>query len=521
MNDITGPSRHRPIAMCACLGPIGVATVVFLAYLSDDIVGARGASRRVNMPALGDFRMKTSLLHLSSPSRVFILISLAAVLTVLAGFPLSLNMSRFRENLSWVNHTNEVLHQLSATERALLQAESSERGYLLTGEATYLSTYSTSKDLIPNLLSSLQGLVADHSVQAGRVESLRSNIEARLEEMAHAVQLGPNRLTDALEVLTSAKANQLTPRIIQKLSELRRSELSMLADRQTSADRSGFLAIISAAALFIFALISATLGIFIFEHQRTLERERQLQESQARLFQLSRLTSMGEMAAAIAHELNQPLAAMVNYLRGSRRLLEGLTDERINKAREALDKAASQSLRAGEVIRRLRNFITQGEIALRVENTRAMVEEAVAIALRVANDDSVRITMQFEESAGYVLVDRIQIQQVLVNLVRNAVEAMEHSVRRELTISIRTAEDGMVVIKVTDSGPGIDPSVAPKLFQPFVTSKHNGTGIGLSIARTIIETHGGQLALDPTPDAGASFYFTLRSAAAAELLSAG
>jgi C4-dicarboxylate-specific signal transduction histidine kinase len=465
--------------------------------------------------------MKTSLRHLSSPSRVFILISLAAVLTALAGFPLSLNMSRFRQNLSWVGHTNEVLHQLSATERALLQAESSERGYLLSGDTAYLSTYTTSKDVIPGLLSSLKDLVADNSIQTSRVDGLRSDIEARLKELARAVELGPGRLTEALEVLTSANANQLTPRIIQKLSELRRSELSVLADRQTNANRSGFLAILSAAALFIFALISATLGIFIFEHQRTLERERQLQEAQARLFQLSRLTSMGEMAAAIAHELNQPLAAMVNYLRGSRRLLEGVPGERIDKAREALDKAASQSLRAGEVIRRLRNFIAQGDISPKIEDARIMVEEAVAIALRVANDNSVRVSMQFDESADRVLVDRIQIQQVLVNLVRNAIEAMENSVRRELMISTRAADDGMVVITVTDSGPGIDPSVAPKLFQPFVTSKHNGTGIGLSIARTIIESHGGQLALDPTPAEGASFYFTVRGVAAAELLSAG
>ncbi|MCP3463404.1 CHASE3 domain-containing protein [Bradyrhizobium sp. CCGUVB23] len=464
--------------------------------------------------------MNAPFWYLSRPSRVLTLIALAAALTILAGFPLSLNMLRFRENLAWVNHTNEVLRQLSATERALLEAESSERGYLLTADATYLSTYNEWKDAIPALLSSLRGLVTDNTVQQKRVDDLSLDIKARLEELARAVQLGPQRLADVLDILKSARTTQLTPRIIQSLSQLRQTELSLLEARQASADRSGIFATISAAALFVFALISATFGIFIFEHQRTIERERQLQEVQAQLFQLSRLTSVGEMAAAIAHELNQPLAAMMNYLRGSKRLLEGISDERIDKARDALDKAASQSLRAGEVIRRLRDFITQGEITPKVENARTMVEEAVAIALRVANDHTVRVAMQFDGSVTYVLVDKIQIQQVIVNLVRNAIEAMENTVRRELTVSTRAAEDGMVIIKVADSGPGIDPSVAPKLFQPFITSKRNGTGIGLSISRTIVESHGGQMAVDPAALEGTTFYFTVRGVASEKLQSA-
>jgi two-component system sensor kinase FixL len=118
--------------------------------------------------------------------------------------------------------------------------------------------------------------------------------------------------------------------------------------------------------------------------------------------------------------------------------------------------------------------------------------------------------MQFDSSVNYVIVDRIQIQQVLVNLVRNAIEAMEKSPRRELLVSTEAAEDGMVIIKVSDTGPGIDASVAPNLFQPFNTSKPQGTGIGLSISRSIIESHGGKIAVDPTVNEGTTFHFTIR-----------
>lgn len=462
-------------------------------------------------------RMKATFRQLPRPGRVFTLVVLAAALAVLAGFPLSLNMSNFRENLAWVGHTNEVLRQLSATERAVLEAESSERGYLLTGDATYLSTYNASKDALPQLLSSLRGLVADNTAQQERVDDLRSNIEARLDELARVVVLGPQARAEALDILASARANRLTPQILEKLSHLRQRELSLLEARQGDADRSALFATVSAAVLFIFALLSATFGVFHFEHQRTLEerneREHQLREMQAQVFQLARLSTMGEMAASIAHELNQPLAASANYLQGSRRLLDGISDERVRKARDALAKGAKEMLRAGEVIRRLRDFIRQGEIDPKVENVKAMVQEAVELALHVAADRALHVELQFDPSASYVLAEKVQIQQVIVNLVRNAIEAMQNSVRRKLLISTQAAEDGMVIIKVSDTGPGIDESVAPKLFQPFNTSKPQGTGIGLSISRNIIESHGGKIEVDPTAGEGATFYFTLRGVA--------
>lgn len=465
--------------------------------------------------------MKATFRRLRRPGRVVALVVLAAALAVLAAFPLSLNMSRFRENLAWVGHTNQVLRELSAIERAVLEAESSERGYLLTGDATYLSTYNDSRDRLPRLLSSLRDLVADNTVQQEHVDDLRSNIEARLDELARVVRLGPQGHAEALDILASARANRLTPQILEKLSHLSQRELSLLEARQGDADRSALFATVSAAVLFIFALVSATFGVFHFERQRTIEerneRDRQLREMQTQLFQLHRLNTMGEMAASIAHELNQPLAASTNYLQGSRRLLEGIPDERVRKAREALAKAAKESLRAGEVIRRLRDFIRQGEIDPKAENVKAMVQEAVALALHVATDGSLHVDMQFDPLAKYALAEKVQIQQVIVNLVRNAIEAMQNSVRRELSVSTQAAEDGMVIIKVSDTGPGIDESVAPKLFQPFNTSKPQGTGVGLSISRNIIESHGGKIDVDPTVGEGTTFYFTLRGVAPDEI----
>jgi len=244
--------------------------------------------------------------------------------------------------------------------------------------------------------------------------------------------------------------------------------------------------------------------------------ETRLQELQSELVHMSRLTAMGEMASALAHELNQPLSAIANYLSGARRLLEraGQSEPR---ASEALEKAADQALRAGEIIRRLRDFLARGEGERRVESLPRLVQEACALAMVGAKESGVRVQYRFASELDRVVVDRVQIQQVILNLVRNAIDAMAEHPRRELLVSTSPAADGMAVVSVADSGPGVDEAAAARLFQPFVTTKASGMGVGLSISRTIVEAHGGRIWMAPNPGGGAIFSFTLRMARQAEL----
>jgi two-component system sensor kinase FixL len=254
------------------------------------------------------------------------------------------------------------------------------------------------------------------------------------------------------------------------------------------------------------------------ERQKT---EARLQELQSELVHISRLTAMGEMASTLAHELNQPLSAITNYMKGSKRLLEHSTDEGAVTARDAMDKAAAQAVRAGDIIRRLRDFVSRGESERTAENVRKLIEEASALALVGAKNLGVRTQFSFDPKADLVLVDKVQIQQVLLNLMRNAVEAMEGMPRRELTVSARCTEGDLVTIDVADTGSGIAPEVASQLFQPFVTTKEAGMGVGLSICRTIVESHGGQIWVEPNPGGGTVFRFTLRRVTGEDIDDAG
>jgi two-component system sensor kinase FixL len=248
---------------------------------------------------------------------------------------------------------------------------------------------------------------------------------------------------------------------------------------------------------------------FIRDLTERQQTEARLQELQSELVHVSRLTAMGEMASALAHELNQPLSAIANYMRGSQRLLAGRTDEQTVMVRDAMSKAAEQSLRAGQIIRRLRDFVARGETERRVESIKRLIEEASALALVGAKDQGVRVTFRLDPSFDLVLADKVQIQQVILNLIRNAIEAMEQSERRELVISTEPEAPQMIAIGVSDTGSGIAKDVAPQLFQPFVTTKRQGMGVGLSISRTIVEAHGGKIRAEANPGGGTVFRFTL------------
>lgn len=252
------------------------------------------------------------------------------------------------------------------------------------------------------------------------------------------------------------------------------------------------------------------------------EREQwqaRLQEVQSELARLARLSELGEMASTLAHELNQPLAAIANYTQGCVRFLNRLEDPAVKPVKDALEETAQQSLRAGEIIRHLREFVTRGETEVTLETMRKLIEEAGALALVGSREQGVRTVFEFAPKGADVLVDRVQIQQVLINLMRNAMEAMRESDLRELVVKTST-EDGYVVVEIADTGPGISDEISARLFQPFVSSKASGMGIGLSISKRIIEAHGGQISASRNDRGGATFRFSL-PLARREISSAG
>jgi two-component system sensor kinase FixL len=234
-----------------------------------------------------------------------------------------------------------------------------------------------------------------------------------------------------------------------------------------------------------------------------------LQESQLELWHATRLSAAGHLAEALAHELNKPLTAISNSVKAARRLLVSGMEERAAKVPDILDEVAEQALRGGHIIRRLREFVTRGETDKRAENVVAMIEEASALALTGPNALGVDVQFCPGSRSVNVLANRIQVQQVLLNLIHNALEAMTGCERRVIRLGTILLGDGFIEISVADTGSGLAADIAPRLFEPFVSAKEKGMGLGLSISRSIVEAHGGRIRAAPNPGGGTIFRFTL------------
>ncbi len=251
--------------------------------------------------------------------------------------------------------------------------------------------------------------------------------------------------------------------------------------------------------------------VFIRDLSERIAADQRLSELNNEIAHVSRQSAMSEMAADLAHELNQPLSATANFLAAARMLIE--RGEGGARVTDLLRMGSEQTQRAGEIIRRLRAFVARGEVEMRVESVERTIRDAVELVVVGTGHFNLRVTFHLDPTARFILADRIQVQQVLVNLLRNAIQALKlvEPDERQITITSEKLPDQMIAITVTDSGPGLPAQVLETLFSRFTSTKGGagGMGIGLSISKRIIEGHGGMLSAENSPGGGASFRFTI------------
>jgi signal transduction histidine kinase len=432
------------------------------------------------------------------------LMAVALALLVLGALLIAANQARLRESIRWVGHTQAVLSEATNLDIALVDIESAVRVYVLTGDSAYLDDYQNTRQTVDNTITSLGALVVDNPGQAERLNTLRPVLDERLARFEKIVTTSPEERAQLYTPESVKQGQALRKQVRAGLDAFRTDEVALLGERQLSADSAVSRSVWLAGAIVVLSGLTAGLGIFLLQRERGKQRIRELQTE---LQHLARVTTMGQTASMLAHEINQPLSATTNYLEAIRRVLERETSPKVEKASEMLKKASAQVHRAGEIVKRLRRFMGKQETERNPEDVETLVTDAVSLLGSLG--ETARLKIEIAAGLPAVMVDRVQIQQVLVNLARNAVEAMSGLDRRELKLIAAQQDTALVRLSVADTGSGLPEIVAKQLFKPFVSTKPDGMGVGLSICRAILLDHGGKIWVEPNPGGGTVFHFTM------------
>jgi two-component system, LuxR family, sensor kinase FixL len=437
--------------------------------------------------------------HLASTSAI----ATAFLLVFVAALALNMNLHRMRDSFAWVDHTDHVLLSASILQNELVETSAAARTFAVIGDARALDRMHAGTSRIPGMVDALQALCTDSPPQVARVQEMRGNITKYLsweESEARAHQQDP---ANHVPLTETTAARQWSAGIRTELGEFRSTEIALLTERQRMAGRNATIAAVLAMVTTLLALVSGGLGIVLLLRERQRSRLRVLETE---LIHVSRLNTVGQTASVLAHEVNQPLTATRNYVSGARRLLKAVAAPEAARASEALQLAQAQVERATQIIARLRRHVQGTGPDRSAAEPATLIEEAILLSGERNGD--IAMHTDLERHLPDVFVDAVQVQQVLINLIRNAAEAMADSPRRELHVG--AARDGEAVrITVRDTGAGLSPELADRLFMPFTSTKPNGMGIGLSICRSIIEQHGGRIWAERRTEGGTAFHFTI------------
>jgi len=419
---------------------------------------------------------------------------------------ISANLFTLRTRFAWTQHTQEVVLQVASVQQDILRMETKLRAYALTADRRHISDWGIIAKRTRANLTQLDTLVSDNSGQAQRLSLLRPKIEERMDRWSHMVDIGlQNNSATIRQDLQDELARDVIDRPMRVISigmsDFRAVEMRLLQERQSLAERQTILLTYLSFLIVLAAPAFGAIGLVLLLREQHRARDRELH---VQLEHSQRLNLMGETASTLAHELKQPLTSANNYLAV---LKKGFEKSGAQQELSVAQKMSDQLARANGIIQRLRNFIENRSVERQPENPAALVEDA--ISLLGILDMRYRLHAELEPGLPEIQVDRVQIQQVLVNLMRNAVEAMEDSLRKELSLAVKRAPHDVVEFRLRDSGPGLSDKIRERVFEPFNSTKADGMGVGLSICKRIIQDHSGRIWVEDAPEGGAIFCFAL------------